>query len=157
MTNRFAPRKMITLAQVRAIHVGLNKRGIDDAVYRQMLDTGWGVDTCKDLDRGQASELLRRIHGGRRGPDKPPTRRRIRQPAQPSSLPKSGVIRLASARQQRLINELVSEIRWESEDGYRRWLRRSLGIKQVRTAGEAFRVIEGLKGLKRHGHALEVE
>ena len=138
----------ITKAQIRAIHASLSYRGIDDDTYRALLQVQFGVTTCKDLSLTEANALLRRLNGG-----KYPQRRRqrIQQPASPRKT--SGkVVHLASPAQQRLISAMVAEIDWETEDGYRRWLDRSLGLARVCTTAEAGRVINGLKGLKRHGH-----
>jgi len=148
----------ITKAQVKAIHVALHRRGIDDETYRHVLDDRFGATTCKDLTRREASELLTLL--GRPLP-RPPgtrphsgTRRRIETPAEPQPVG-DGVIQLATKAQRDLIGALAAEIMWETEDGYRRWLRRSIGLARVRTSAEAARAIEGLRGLKAHGHAKE--
>ena len=140
----------ISKSQIKAVHVALARQGIDDADYRAILREQFDAASCKDLSVAQAHQLIRRLYGGRAHERR---RRPIQQPAAPAPSRTAGsVVRLASAAQQRLINALVGEIDWAADDGYRRWLERSLGLAQVRTSAEAARAIEGLKGLKRHGH-----
>ena len=158
MTARITDRP-ITPAQVKSIHVALNRLGLGDGEYRAMLKD-WNVSTCKDLTRRQASDLLARLGrplanapGSR---PKPAARRRIANPAErPSAENADGVVRLATHPQRKLIHELAAEIAWETENGFRRWLARSLGLDGIRTHGDATRAIRGLKGLKSHGHAKE--
>ena len=142
----------ITASQVKAIHVALAQQGIDDDTYRSMLRDGWGVHSCKQLDRHQAHRLIMRLHGGR---TKPRTRRPITHPAKPPTLPVDAekVIHLPTPKQVQLIHDLIHEIAWDHTDGYRRWLRTCLGIRKVRTKEDAHRVILGLRGLGRGGHA----
>ena len=145
-------RRPITKPQIKAIHVALARQGIDDATYRAMLEVQFGVTTCKDLTTRQAHRLIMRLYGGT-AYQRPRRHQPIKQPAARAPSRTAGkIVRLVSPGQQRLISALVAEIRWEAEGGYRRWLDRSLGLAQVRTTAEAARVIEGLKGLKRHGH-----
>ena len=143
--------KPITRAQIKSIHVALSRQGIDDDTYRLMLHNNYGVGTCKDLTRRQASDLLTRL--GRS--TSPPARRRqrIKNPATKPVANASGVAYLATPAQRQLIDAIAAEIRWECADGYKRWLKVSLGLDRVRTQSDAARVINGLKGLKRHGHA----
>ena len=139
--------KFITTAQIRAIHVALARRGIDDDDYREILQSGWGVDTCKALTRRQASELLRHLGAKLRNPPGSPGTRQ-RTAASRQRLPK-GVTRLVSSEQRRLIADLVGEIAWREPDGYAGWLKKNQGLERVATASQAARVIEGLKALKR--------
>ena len=149
---------MITTAQIRTIHAALSRRGIDDETYRALLREQFdGVASCKDLSRSDAHRLINTLFGG----PLPRRRQRIRTPADPRPVGDGdgddAPVRLVSPLQRRLIDALVSEIAWDSADGYRHWLRRSLGLVRVRTQGDATAVIRGLKGLKQHGHALETQ
>lgn len=138
----------ITPAQIRAIHVALPGRGIDDGAYRAILGERFGVDTCKALTRRQASELLATLGQalprppGARGP-------RTRKPA-PTG-PK--VSRMVSPAQRELINELSGEIAWREPDGYRYWLRHNQRLERVSTSDQAARVITGLKAIRRRQDA----
>lgn len=149
----------ITPAQVKAVHVALHRLGIGDDEYRAMLKD-WNVTTCKDLTRRQASDLIARLGRPLANPPgsrpKPAAKRRISNPAEtPPAEDGDGVIRLSTNAQRNLIHGLAGEIAWESDDGFRRWLARSLGLDRVRTHDDATRAIQGLKGLKAHGHAKE--
>ena len=148
----------ITPAQVKAIHVALHRRDIDDEAYRALLEARYGVTTCKALTRRQAGDLLTRL--GRALPRPPgsgpaPTaRRKAAQAMQaPSPPPKAGrgVVRLVTPLQRVFIDELVAEIKWREEDGYERWLRRSMGMERVATTAQARKVIEGLRAMRRRG------
>lgn len=138
-------KKFITTAQIKAIHVVLARRGIDEEEYRGMLRTGWGVETCKALTRRQASELLRRLGARLRNP---PRSKRPR-PAAPRQKPPKGVTRLVSPVQRKLIDDLAREIAWREPGGYAGWLKKNQGLERVATASQAARVIEGLKALKK--------
>ena len=147
----------ITAAQVRAVHVALSKRGVDDDTYRHILNERFDAASCKELTRREASELLTLL--GRDLPRPPGTRPRsgvrrpIARPAEPPAPAADGVVRLATKKQRDLIDKLAAEVAWETPRGYARWLTASLGLARVRTSAEAARAIEGLQGLKRHGHA----
>lgn len=137
--------KPITAAQVRAIHVALHRRGIDDDEYRGRLMDRWGVETCKALTRRQASDLLHSLSVPLRNPPGEPRRERA---PRPDPLP-DNVARLPTRAQRELIAELSAELRWREEDGLERWLRRNLGLDAIRTSADAARAIEGLKAMAR--------
>ena len=142
----------ITPAQVRAIHVALPRRGIDDDEYRGLLRDRFGVDTCKKLNRRQASELLLAL--GRALPQPPGGKRkpRRRQPA-PHATAGANVRQMVTPGQRRLIETLAGEIAWREADGYRRWLGKFMSLERVATAAQAARVIEGLKAMRRRQDA----
>lgn len=136
----------ITQGQVKLIHVMLAKQGIDDDDYRAMLESLYGVDTCKKLTRKQANELLTRLGAGQ----KP-------KPAQPKPAPPprrdAKVAALATPSQQRLIHALIHEIKWRMQPpaaAYAAWLRHNQSLAKVRTTTEAAKVIRGLKAIKAH-------
>ena len=144
--------RAITAAQVRAIHVALHRRGIDDEDYRALLRGEFDAGSCKDLTRRQASALLTQLGRPLRNPPGTPPPRPARTAPQPSAAaqpPPKGVARLATPLQRRFIADLVAEIAWRHEDGYRRWLKSNMGLARVATSVQAARVIEGLKALKR--------
>ena len=143
--------KPITKAQVRAIHVALSRNKIDDAEYRERLRRGWGVASCTELSRKQASGLLRSLGVALKNP--PGERPRPPNP-RPARLP-DNVLRLATPEQRRLITELAMEIVWREEDGFERWLQHNLRIDAVRSAADAVLVIEGLKNMARRQREAE--
>lgn len=48
---------------IKAIHVYKNKLGIDDDTYRDMLQTGYGVSSSKDLTVEEATDLVTKLLG----------------------------------------------------------------------------------------------
>lgn len=145
----------ITKAQIKAIHVRLSYAGIEDDDYRALLRQQFQAASCKELTRHQAHQLIVRLHGGRAKPK--PAQRRKRQPiktaAAPSPPDSAAVIAMISPAQRDLIEVLISEIKWHTAGGYSAWLKLSIGLQSISTARDAMRVIDGLKGLKRHGHS----
>ena len=140
----------ISKPQIRLIKARQRLMGMDDETYREMLRERYdGAESCTALTMAQGHDLINFLFGGA----KPRKRRRISRPAEtPAAGPSGKVSKLPSPLQTKLIGALIHEVSWESEAGYERWLRRSLGLERVRSAGDASRVIDGLKGLKRHGH-----
>ena len=137
--------KAITTAQKRAIHVALRHKSIDDDTYRELLQSSWGVTTCKNLTRRQASDLLARLGRPLRNPrGLHPAPQKPRREQRPDN-----VFTLASKAQRELIAELAPEIHWDQPDGYRKWLVSNQGLRRVTTDAEAARVIEGLMSIKR--------
>ena len=140
--------RSITPAQIRAIHVALPRRGLDDDEYRGLLRDRFDVDTCTALTRRQASELLVALGlplpqppGGERKP-------RRRQPA-PRAKAGANVRRMITPGQRKLIETLAGEIAWREPGGYQRWLGKFMSLDRVSTAAQAARVIEGLKAMRR--------
>ena len=136
----------ITPAQIRSIHVAKTCAKLDDGEYRALLEARFGVDTCKRLNRRQASELL--LSFGRRLPSRPGRSKPRPQRKRQAKLP-ANAVRLATRAQRELIEELAGRVEWREEDGLARWMRASLGIDAARTDGEAADVIEGLKAMLR--------
>lgn len=136
----------ITQGQVKLIHVMLTRQGIDDEDYRAMLESLYGVATCKKLTRQQANELLTRLGAGQKPklpqPKPAPPRRRD-----------ANVATLATPAQHQLIHALIHEIKWRMQPpaaAYAAWLQHNQSLAKVRTTAEAARVIRGLKAIKAH-------
>ena len=53
----------IAPSQIKAIHTTIHKLGLDDDAYRNILETRYGVDSCKRLTWRQAEELLAGLNG----------------------------------------------------------------------------------------------
>ena len=145
-----SPTKPITKPQIRAIHVALHRKGIDDATYRDLLDRGWGAKSCLDLTRAQASDLLLRL--GRPLP-RQPGEQAPRTPRRKHAPAPAGVTALPTPAQRKLIEDLIAEIGWMDGDGYRRWLFKSMRMRAVSTREQAGKVIEGLKAMRRRQEA----
>ncbi len=148
------PSRPISSGQVKAIHVSLKAIGLDDETYRFMLDQKFGVATCKDLNRKQAHELLN--HLAPRRPRLTPRQQTPRQqPAKQQARPPDNVFHLATPAQHQLIHDLIREVKWHTPGGYAAWLNKYLGLKRITSQGDAQKVINGLKGLKRHARPKE--
>ena len=139
----------ITQGQVKLIHVMLTRQKIDDDSYRELLEELYGVDTCKNLTRKQANELLTRLGAGQK--PKPA------KPAKPKPSPPRrrdpNVVALATPAQHQLIHDLIHEVKWRMQPpaaAYAAWLQNNQSLAKVRTTAEAARVIRGLKALKAH-------
>ena len=139
----------ITQGQVKLIHVMLTRQKIDDESYRELLEELYGVDTCKNLTRKQANELLTRLGAGQK--PKPA------KPAKPKPAPPRrrdpNVVALATPAQHQLIHDLIHEVKWRMQPpaaAYAAWLRNNQSLDKIRTTAEAARVIRGLKALKAH-------
>ncbi len=137
--------KPIEKIQVKLIHIAKAQIGMDEDDYRLMLSGRYGKKSSKDLAYGQAHDLIEffKTLGFKLEPKK--RERTAKRPA-PGRLP-GNVVVLASRRQINLIEILKERVAWRYSDGYERWLSKFLKASPVRTASEARKVIEGLKGL----------
>ena len=134
----------ITPGQVKLIHVMLTRQKIDDDDYRALLESLYGVDTCKNLTRKQANELLTRLGAGQKPQAAKPALPRRRD---------SNVAALATPAQHQLIRALIHEVKWRMQPpaaAYAAWLQRNQSLDKVRTTTEAAKVVRGLKALKAH-------
>lgn len=152
--------KPITPAQIKAIHVLAGRIGLDDEAYRAIIARlGQGVTTSKDLTQREASAVIRELEGklGQRPGSTAATpaiakaRAATQRPKTPDS--QGNVVALATPAQAGLIDNMITEIDWHQHGGFAAWLKRNMGIDKVQTKEQAQKVINGLKGLKRHGHA----
>lgn len=137
----------ITPGQVKLIHVMLTRQKIDDDDYRALLESLYGVDTCKNLTRKQANELLTRLGAGQK-----PKPAQAAKPAPPRRRDPN-VVALATPAQHQLIRALIHEVKWRMQPpaaAYAAWLQRNQSLDKVRTTTEAAKVIRGLKALKAH-------
>lgn len=155
----------ITKAQIRMIK-SLQRNNLDDVEYREILEKHFRVASCTQLSQRQAGVLIdmfakwgffvqtpvganprvRPAKGtngqpSRQGGTRIPPRR---DPAPRGKTPKN-VVRLASREQLEKIAVLASLITWRVEDGLSLWIQKRMGVEKVRTAQEAYLVIEGLK------------
>ena len=129
----------ITVKQIRAIKCAQRYRAVSEEDYRAMLRGHFGAGSCTELDRRQASELLRRLHGDRAAPEPEPA---ARLPAGAGN-----VTRLATPAQRRYIEGLAAKIEWGTAEGFEGWLRGRMGLKSVRTSADASKVIDGLRSI----------
>lgn len=153
------PDAAITPRQLRAIHAGYRHLDMDDAerlVYLQSYQVlpcvdkecaGTPATSTKQLSRRQARNLITRLQ--QRGFP-------IGRPYSGSPIDRGSMAHvLPTPAQRAVIHRLREEISWKYEDGFDRWLKAKMHVNLVKSASDAERVIEGLKGLKQHGHAAD--
>ena len=158
----------ITKAQIRMIK-SLQRNNLDDLEYREILEKHFRVGSCTQLSQRQAGVLIdlfakwgffvqaprrrdervkrvekvERVENVGAGPRACP-QKKAETPRRPGKTPKN-VVRLASQAQREKIAALASLITWRVEDGLSLWMQKRMKVERVRTAQEAFLVIEGLK------------
>lgn len=103
---------MISPRQIKAVHAIKGKLGMDDDTYRDILQSRFGVDSCKALTWQQAEELLGTLDGG--GPSRPA--RRANRPGKKYA-DMDGRPGFASGAQLRLIDAMFHQVtRAEGEE-----------------------------------------
>lgn len=145
-------KEVSTAKQRQLIAIGCGKLGIDEDMRHEMLYVRFGVDSSTRLTRLQAAEFLREL--GQRGFR---IRRRVAAPRPRTARtgaerkPGADVVRLASKEEIDKIQAVAGLIRWKYADGLDRWMAKRMGVQKVRTAHEAWLVIEGLKKMFENG------
>jgi phage gp16-like protein len=138
---------LISRAQIQIIKIGQKELGIDEDDYRSMLMAQFGVSSCTQLSRTQATQLIERLQAlgfeTRKRTTQPPKRQE--RPHRAISREGGNVVRLASVEELAKIDALAGLIDWQYRDGLKLWMQKRLKISRVRTAREAWLVIEGLK------------
>lgn len=146
----------ITKGQIQIIKTLQGKIGMDDEAYRALLAKTFRVSSCTQLSYPQAGVLIedlkrkagqkaggsfiKKNHGNRA--DRRGTYKKVDVPY---AADEKKVIRMASRASIDKVNALAGLIEWRLENGLSAWMKKRFGIEKVRTAGEAYRVIEGLK------------
>lgn len=162
-------RDRLTKAQLGAIQSQRRRLGLDDETYYRAMGlyrcctqapadaASWPAQgapcaSAKHLSRAQARSLITRwtIAGAPVGGPYSGSR--------PAAMAKEadGAHVLPTPAQQALIRRMVPEVAWRKANGYRLWLSARMHLdpaKAPRTYSEAEAIIDGLKGLMRHGHA----
>jgi len=158
----------LTAKQVSALHVQRSRLALDDDTYRRALTqyrcqttapqegqdwpaAGAPCTSSLHLSRRQARTLITRwsIAGAPVGGPYTGSRRIAQDQAA------AGLHPLPTPAQRALIGRLIPEVAWRTPDGYRGWLAARLGLDPAagpRSYAQAEAIIEGLKGLLRHGH-----
>lgn len=142
-----------TKKQRQIIAIGCSQLGIDAETRHEMLMYRFGVDSSTKLTKSQAKlflmELVRkgfRIIGDSLRPRFAKRSNNAERLKNPAPRPHSGnIVRLATREQHEKIAALAGLINWQYADGLERWMQKRLGIEKVRTAWDAWLVIEGLK------------
>jgi hypothetical protein len=154
--------KMIEAKQIQLIHIAQAQLCLSDDNYRGIIaaQTKGKKTSSKDLTYFEAdavinyfvktlgfkikSNYIRTAGAARRAYWHPANARRNTGP-----LP-GDVYVICSPAQFDQINFLIEKIAWKVEGGYWLWLKKYIKIDRVKTADQASRTIEGLKGLLAH-------
>lgn len=143
-----------TKAQIVSIHALQRQLGMAEEPYRELIARhGQGVMSSRFLTRKEASkvitEMVTKLGGAL------PGYHAARQDGATVTT-EGNITALATPAQRALIGHLVREVNWYAHGSYEDWLRKNLGLERIVTKEEAARTIEGLKGLKQHGHATKL-
>ena len=141
----------ISKAQLRLLHIAPAQLGMDADDFKSVLKDLTGKTSRAELTGPEAGRVIdelvqrygfeiRRKPGG----DRPRNFRR-KAPRQNST-----IIALPSTEETEKIAALTGLITWRVEGGYQAWLGKRMHIAKVKTADEAYRVIEGLKKMFEH-------
>jgi len=140
---------LISKGQIQLIKIGQKELGMEDEDYRELLMNMFRVSSCTQLTQAQATKLIEHfgaIGFALRGASG--SARSATAPARWKGARTGGkVVHLASQAELNKITALSYLVEWRRGDGLKRWLDARFAIKKVRTAREAFKVIEGLKGM----------
>ena len=158
--------KPITKEQIKYIKTIQRKHQPDDDEYREMLKKRFGVTSCTQLTCAQAGRLIDLyIKWGWAGrgnpswlPDTVETRHALSLRPTVTVPRRSGnMIKMVSPAQKKKIGALADMIEWRVKDGLTRWISKRFKTDKIKTAQQAWQVIEGLKKMferqmeKQHG------
>lgn len=148
----------ISPAQLRLLHLAPKQLGMDDDSFKTILTDLTGKTSRADLSGREAGRVIDelKVRYGFKVTSTPGSRRYNHRavPRKPGK-----VVALASIEEHDKIEALTGLITWRVEGGYQAWLEKRMHIAKVKTADEAYRVIEGLKKMfenhmkKEHGPA----
>lgn len=175
----YASAASITPDQITAIKMGQKHLGISDEDYRATLWERYHVDSCRDLNREQATDLIEDYVS--RGFILVPSaakankwanrkKQQLPRPYKPAGVDKrmrpshkgpDNVAYLVTAEEIDKINKVSALIAWREANGLALFLTKRMGINEgrVKTSAEAYLAIEGLKKMfenqmkARHGEA----
>lgn len=136
-----------TKKQRQLIGIGCTKLGIDRALKEEVLMKRYGKSHTTEISKAQADDFLSelRSRGFATMSNTTAKARRIRRPEKSRGPKAKNVVAIASAGQIDKINALSALIEWKYADGLSLWMKKRIGVDRVRTANDAWRVIEGLK------------
>jgi hypothetical protein len=141
-----------TPQQIKAIHTLKNQLHMADESYVDLIARhGLGVTSSKDLTRTQASKVITEMAAKLPGAAPQPSTKTGNKTKPVTT--QGNVTALATPPQKILIGHLSRDIDWYRHGSFEAWLEKNMRLSKVVTKEEASRVIEGLKGLKKHGHA----
>lgn len=142
--NRESSKVQRQLIGMACSHLGISR---DDK--KAMILERYGQESASDISFADAEELIDEFVA--KGFVIKSKKRRYlsrRRPIPGGQKRKSGnMVALASQAELAKIDALAGLVSWRVENGMARWMKKRFGINEVRTAGDALKVIEGLKGM----------
>jgi hypothetical protein len=139
-----------TKKQRQLIAIGCGNLGIDADTRHEMLAARFGVASSTQLTRQQAAAFLDELKT--RGFSIRPRVKPGRQVSR-AAVGRGGgnTVAMVSRMELGKIAAVAALIRWKYENGLTLWMKKRLGIDRIRTAGDAYKVIEGLKKMFENG------
>ncbi len=152
--------RKIEPVQVRMIHVAVGQLGLSDDIYRAIIAgrTQGKKTSCKELTYDEADQVINyfvknlgfKIKSSyiRTAGEYRRKRWAYANSRRSGNKPLPGnVVAFPSPMQLDMIATLSAQVAWKFADGYQRWLAKYIKTDRVRTAAQAQRAIEGLKGM----------
>jgi hypothetical protein len=135
--------------QRQLIGIGCAQLGIDKSTKEDMLLERYGKRHTTEISKLQAALFLKELAQKgfviRSKSFFSPWKRKERSSRKTGVLRTGNVTRLATREQFEKIAAVAGLIEWQYADGLDRWMQQRLKIDKIRTAADAFIVIEGLK------------
>jgi len=129
-----SPSRRINARQIALLHVARVQLGLDEDLYRLILEQEAGVTSAKQLTPAGFDKVMKRLRGY--GFRRKPARRLPPAPGSP-----------ITREQQRKIAELYAELGWTDPKRQMGFNRRQTGAPWPQTRKDANKVIEGLKAM----------
>lgn len=153
MVNQAQNSEPIRPKQKQLIHILTHQLHMSRDEYELMIAGYRGAASSSQLTATEADQViddLLKKGAVITGKPKPAFSRRSRGAAGNNrgtgrSEAKDKVVHLVTAGEKEKIKAIAALVQWQLEDGYERWLKARFKLADVRTSGEAYRVIEGLK------------
>ena len=139
-------KKLITKEQIKCIKTVQRRHQADDE-YREMLENRFKVNSCTQLTCDQGTMLIK-LYKKWGWTNFPPKRRRAGRGQGPVTSGKKlpgNVTKMVSPAQKKKIGALANMIEWRVKDGLTRWVSKRFSTDRIKTAQQAWKVIEGLK------------
>jgi len=147
--------KLITNEQIRCIKT-VQRRHQSDDEYHEMLEKRFKVTSCTQLTCAQGRRLIglykdwrwtnfKRKKDERRTSNIEHRTSNEKKKQKPTPRQSGNMTRMVSPAQKKKIGALANMIEWRVKDGLTRWVSKRFSIDRVRTAQQAWQVIEGLK------------
>ncbi len=151
--------KPIARKQIQIIKIAQKELCIDDDTYREMLQDQFKVKSCTKLSYFQARALIGelkkkgfKIKPSKKACGRLPASLKLRRACNAKNkrsraTPRQAgnMVRMVSQAEMQKIDVLSWLIHWRVKDGFTRWMSKRFRIEKVKTAREAYRIIEGLK------------